>query len=33
VMSAGNVNAYTLMQGKKVVITSAGLQALGQRLA
>lgn len=33
VTSASNVNAYTLMQGKKVVITSAGLQALGQRLA
>ena len=32
-VAAESVNPYTLMKGDKVVITSAGLKALGQRLA
>ena len=32
-VAAESVNVYTLMKGDKVVITSAGLKALGQRLA
>ena len=32
-VAAESVNPYTLMKGEKVVITSAGLKALGQRLA
>ena len=32
-VAAESVNPYTLMKGDQVVITSAGLKALGQRLA